>query len=204
MHFYELVHPDHNNCFMRKLNIATLFFSLLPLASICQKLDSTDYNIYSSLINVEILNSSKSVAIIKKLRKEETYRLSSVVEAFQSQNKQYLAEVYFETRNENENEKVREIDSVSQRLILQYSKMKSNNAVLHQHFEITPKVVLIRRILKHPKSSNEIIAFWNSFNTKYPNSAGIFSFSPICYSSINPQQYFIIPIKGTALTDMGH
>jgi hypothetical protein len=135
-----------------------------------------DYKVYSALIQTEITDTSKSVTIIRALKKETESEW--VVDIIKSQNSQDLQHLYFMTMTDTQ-ERVSSIDSAIQKLILQYYESQSDSFILSNQFRLSVQISLVNRLT----INNKIVEkSWKSFYQKNPGSGGIFAFSKIHYS----------------------
>ncbi len=144
-----------------------------------QQLDSEDYKVYTTLIKTEILDSTKSVAIIKKgidsqETAENTYWIAKSLIA-KDLNSKY--DIYNNTENYK---KVRPsiIDSINAQFLIDYCKSKHDKFTLTNGFYQPYKMILIK---KFPIRRKSIEQDWKNFYEKYPGSSGIFCFSKISY-----------------------
>ena len=159
-----------------------LFLTLLLLTSsylFGQQLSPKDYKVYAALIKTEILDSTKSVSIIKSgIDSQETAENTySTADNLSSKNLSDKYQTYGQTENYKK-ERPSIIDSISAQLLIEYCKSKSDKFVLANDFNQTYKTVLIK---KFPIRRKSIQQDWKTFYKKYPGSGGIFSFSKIKY-----------------------
>lgn len=140
-----------------------------------------DYQVYTAIIKTEILDSIKSVAIIKSgIDSQETSETAYLTaENLTSNNLSYKYQTYNWTENYKK-ERPSIIDSNTAQLLVNYCKSTADKFTLTNDFNQTFKTVLIK---KFPIRHNSIQKDWTKFHEKYPRSGGIFSFAKIKYYS---------------------
>jgi hypothetical protein len=144
-----------------------------------------DYRVYSVLIKAEITDKTKSVTITDKL-KNDTTSIPWVTEAIKSKDPQQLEQLRFLTRDENGN-RVNNIDTTTQSLILAFYQNQVGNTVLQDQFYISDiKVFLVDNFPIKKGSEDE----WKRFYKKYQGSGGLFEFSNIHYSQDGKEAIF--------------
>lgn len=150
-----------------------------------QQTTSNDYKIYSFLIKAEIIDKTKSVTIVDKI-KNDTASIPWSTEGIKSRNPQQLEQLRWSARDEKGNA-VSTIDTATQNLILAFNRTQLSDAVLQDLFDISNvKVFLIDRFPIKSGSEHE----WKRFYKKYPGSGGLFEFSNVCYSPDGKEAIF--------------
>jgi hypothetical protein len=156
-----------------------LILLLLANSILFGQLTAEDYKVYAAIIKTEILDSTRSVAIIKNgIDSQETteniYITADNLTSYDLSNKY---QVYSWTENYKK-ERPSIIDSSSAQLLIDYCKSKADKFILANNFNQIYKTVLIK---KSPIRRKSIQQDWTNFYEKYPGSGGIFSFSKITY-----------------------
>ena len=141
-----------------------------------QQVVSDDNKIYTALIKSEIIETTKSVTIIKKLRIDSP-SIAWVTDAIKSKNPQQLEQLRFLTRDDKGNA-VRSIDTTTQNDILGFCQNQSKDSILKDFFDVHVKVFLINHFPFKKGSQKE----WKKFYKENPGSGGLFWFSNIYYS----------------------
>jgi hypothetical protein len=158
-----------------------LLLTLLLLANsiLFGQLTAEDYKVYAAVIKTEILDSTRSVAIIKNgIDSQETAKnIYTTADNLTSHDLSYKYEVYYWTENYKK-ERPSIIDSSSAQLLIDYYKSNADKFILANNFNQIYKTVLIK---KFPIRRKFIQQDWTNFYEKYPGSGGIFSFSKITY-----------------------
>ncbi|MFT3935921.1 MAG: hypothetical protein QM726_19990 [Chitinophagaceae bacterium] len=141
------------------------------------QLATDDNKVYSALIKSEIIETTKSVTIINKLKND---RESSgwITNAIKSKDPQLLEELRFLTRDDKGNS-VRSIDTTTQNVILKFYETQPKDSTLHNQLDIDVSVFMIDNFPFKKGSQNE----WKKFYKKYPASGGLFQFSDVHYSA---------------------
>jgi hypothetical protein len=166
------------------------------------QLSSEDYKVYAALINTEITDSTKSVAIIKNgIDSQETSEnVYLTADNLTSNNSSYKQQTYNWTEN-FKNERPSIIDSNSAQLLVDYCKSKAEQFTLTDDFNQTFRTILIR---KFPIRQKSIQKDWTKFHEKYPGSGGIFSFAKIkYYSEGEPTAIFYYWVRRNGLNGHG-
>jgi len=152
---------------------------LLTNSILFGQLSKEDYSVYAAVIKTEILDSTKSVAIIKNgidsiEKRESTY---STADQLTSKNVSDKYQVYLWTEN-SKKDRPSTIDSINQEFLIDYCKSSADKFIFENSFNQTYKTILIN---KFPVRQKSIEQDWKNFYKKYPGSGGIFSFSRISY-----------------------
>jgi hypothetical protein len=154
-------------------------FLLLSKIYLFGQISTEDYQVYTAIIKTEILDSTKSVAIIRNgiNSRETTENTYMTADNLTSNDLNYKYQTYGWTENYK---KVRPtiIDSNCAQLLIDYCKSKADKFTLTNSFNQTFKTILIK---KFPIGQKSIQQDWQTFYEKYPGSGGIFSFAIIKY-----------------------
>ena len=159
-----------------------IFLTVLLLTSsylFGQQSSSEDYKVYAAVIKTEIIDSTKSVAIIKNSidSTEKNENTFSTIYQLTSKSLSDRYQVYSWTENKKK-ERPSIIDSNSTKLLVDYCKTNIDKFTFTDNFNQTYPTVIIK---KFPMKRKSIQQDWKSFYKKYPGSGGIFSFSKIKY-----------------------
>ena len=175
--------------------IITSLFLIFP--KLFGQIKVRDYEVYSALIQSEILDTTQSVTIIKRLE-NDTSSIFWLTDALKSKEAGQLEEVRFMTRDGHGNS-VGPIDSATLNLILAFYQNDDAIAPLKNSFNLNVKTFLINKspFKKHSKNS------WKKFYEKYPGSGGLFTFSNIYYSQDNKIAVFYHSHKRNGLNGHG-
>jgi hypothetical protein len=167
----------NQNFMLRQSLLLTLL--LLTNSILFAQLTAEDYKVYAAIIKTEILDSTKSVAIIKNGidSQETTQNIYTTADNLTSNDLNYKYQTYYWTENYKK-ERQSVIDSNSAQLLIDYCKSKAGKLILANNFNEIYKTVLIKKFPIRRKSVQED---WKNFYEKYPGSGGIFSFSKIVY-----------------------
>lgn len=182
-----------------------LFSTLLLLTNsylFGQSVSPEDYKVYAALIKTEILDSTKSVTIIKtgidsQKVAENTYYTA---DNLSSQNLSDKYQTYGQTENYKK-ERSSIIDSFSAQLLIDYCKSTSDKFSFTNDFNQPYKTLLIKRF---PIRQKSIQQDWKTFYEKNPGSGGIFSFSKIkYYTDYNATAIFYYWVRRNGLNGHG-
>jgi hypothetical protein len=161
--------------------LATL--TLLTTHLLVGQTSNENYQIYSAIISTEILDSTKSIAVLKNsIGREEVASHSHMsIKELKSSDANEKYSVYFWTENYKQ-ERPTVIDSITTHLLGEYLEGKNERFVFTNSFNQKYKIYILKRF---PINRNTVQADWKEFYEKYPGSGGIFSFSPIAYFNSN-------------------
>ncbi|MDB5278547.1 MAG: hypothetical protein JWR61_3502 [Ferruginibacter sp.] len=161
---------------LKRIFITTVLLSTIQLL-FGQQIISVDNEVYTAIINSEIIKTTASVTIINALLQNDKEPGDWVTQAIQSQDPQQLETLRFSTRDDKGNN-VRSIDTATQHEVLRFYKSQTTGSALHGQIDVGIKVFMIARspFKKNPKAE------WKKFYKKYPGSGGLFQFSNISYA----------------------
>lgn len=167
---------------LKSFFILTIFF--LSFSRLLGQVNVEDYKVYSILIKSEILDTTQSVTIIKRLE-NDTSSIFWLTDAIESKDAGQLEQVRFMTRDVQGNS-VRLIDDATLNLILDFYQNQDVVGALKNLFNLNVKTILIAKspFKKHLRDG------WKKFYKKYPGSGGLFTFSNIYYSQDNKTAIF--------------
>ena len=145
-----------------------------------QQFNVDDYKIYSSLIQTEIRDTAKSIAIIKIgiSYQELKGNTGTIADAIKSGDSNSIYQICRWTEN-NAGKKPTCIDSISQEIVLDYTDNKFADFVIMDQVSSSAKIILLKDF---PIRTKSIDNDWKNFYKKYPGSGGIFSLSRIMYT----------------------
>lgn len=152
----------------KPLIILTVFLSL-SLSSWGQRKVWTGYRVYNAVLNSEKVDSAASVVILDHVEVET--HSSGLVEAIKSGNRQMM---HFYTKTN--------VDSATLQLIVEYFGNQEKQTLELKSLYLPVKVYAISKAAVDKMFKQSVEKGWRGFYKKYPNSAGLFSFSKVHFS----------------------
>lgn len=170
---------------------------LLAFPKLSGQLNAEDYKIYTALIKSEILNTTRSVTIIKRLENDSS-SMCGLTKAIKSKDAVQLEQIRFMTRDAHGNN-IPSIDTAALNLILDFSQNQDAAATVENLFSLNVRTFLILKspVKKHSENG------WKKFYEKYPGSGGLFTFSNIYYSQDNKTAIFYHSLRRNGLNGHG-
>lgn len=176
-----------------KTAFVSISFFLIVAISFAQQPSPEDYKVYADLIRTEIVSSTKSVTIIKKLEKETSSQF--FVDAITSGNKQVLNGYAIEIEKPD-GLRVDIVDSIIIKLLPEYYRNQQTGLRLSNKFNLNIPVYLINQ---SPIKGRAIQEKWDEFYENNPGSGGIFSFSNVYYSDDRSTAVFYYSLRRNGL-----
>lgn len=162
---------------MLRISLLLLIILKLSFCGFSQEQKRDDSLIYATIIKSIIPASAKLVLIIDETVKyDHPIDTASIVDSNSTDPNEILTRKY-----EWEIATKTPFDSISYRPMVRYYIGKHDKLKTAYHFSFPFKIVYISG--KEYEENKETVEYWNKLDRKYPNAAGIVSFSQIFYST---------------------
>ncbi|MBY0535633.1 MAG: hypothetical protein K2P88_07270 [Chitinophagaceae bacterium] len=185
---------------MSKAYILGIIPLLIAVCSFGQ-LGAEDYVIYGSIIRTEIRDSSSLAVILRNgidsLEKSVQTRVT--IQQLNSSNLSDRQQVYMWTENRN-GQRPTVIDSSLTKLLANFYGSNNEKVVINNNFSHEHNTLVVKRF---PIRQKHIQQDWIAFYERYPNAAGIFSFSRINYYLGNTTAIVCYWVKRNGLNGHG-